>query len=127
MLQLLELIIKLPFYLFAVSWNSVMGLINFTLGMIFVLIHVLAPFAGLALFFVSNEKEARGVMTARNATPPAAATPADGEMFSKLFEENPEVQKIYFKDGKIIVVDEEIKKKGCLLVNVYQIRSKEDL
>lgn len=118
---MLESLFKLPFYLFALAWNSVAALVNFTLGMIFALIQALAPFATLGLFFVSNEKEARETLQARK--PPAISTPADGEQFSQLFEENSEVKKIILTEDKIVVMDEESKKRGFLLVNIYQIRA----
>ena len=121
---MLETLIKLPLILFVLVWNGVFGILNFVLGMTFALIHVLAPFAGLALLFVSNEKEAQEVMSAK-WKPPAVSTPADGELFSKMFEENAEVQKIFMKDDTIVVVDEDIKKKGYLLVNVYQLKTKD--
>lgn len=99
----MQQLINIPFYLFAVLWNSLVGLVNFILGIIAVLASTLAPFVPLSLFFVSNEKEAREVLEAKSI--PAITTPADGELFSQLFELDPKIQRIRIEGNKIIVVD----------------------
>lgn len=124
MLQLLQI----PYLLFALVWNTLVYMVAFVIGIVAMLAQILAPFVPLALFFVSNDKQAKTVMEAHAL--PKISTPADGELFSQLFEKNPQVQAMRLEGNKLIVTDPSFNdgagQPRLVSANLYKINPEEN-
>lgn len=119
--------IKLLLTLLNVIFAGGSYLVAFTVKMALTVVSVLAPFASAALLFVANETDptATLVLDSRpQKTLTRIVTPDDGAWFSQFFEANPEVQKIKYHDGKLVMnlPKQEAAKDHFVLVNVYSLK-----
>lgn len=124
-------LITLPFQMAIYLINTLLGTIHyiftFTLNMVFSLISVLAPYAGTALFFASNEHETKATILVDNkevACQNRISTPEDGEWFTQFFEDNPEIKKIEMKNGKLVMQlpPSEKKESRIVYLNWYSLK-----
>ncbi len=119
--------IKLLLTLLNVIFAGGSYLVAFTLKMALTIVSVLAPFASAALLFVSNERAPTATLaldTRPKKTFTRISTPDDGAWFSQFFETNPEVQKIEYKNGKLVMQlpKEETPKEHFVPVNIYSLK-----
>lgn len=119
--------IKLLLTLLNVIFAGGSYLVAFTLKMALTVVSVLAPFASAALFFVSNETDptATLVLDPRpQKTLTRISTPDDGAWFSQFFESNPEIEKIDYQKGKLVMKlpKEEAAKNHFVSVNLYSLK-----
>lgn len=102
-------------------------IVAFTLKMALTVVSVLAPFASAALLFVSNETDPAATLTLDTRpkkTFTRISTPDDGAWFTQFFEANPEIEKIEYRKGKLVMKlpKEDAAKDHFVTVNLYSLK-----
>ena len=128
----MESIVALPLKVLVTLINIILAtttyVIAFTVKMALTLVASLAPFASAVLFFVSNDTLDKATLVlntdAEKKTIQRISTPEDGKWFSQFFESNPEIEKVSYKDGKMVMLlpKEEAEKDPFVRVNLYSLR-----
>ncbi len=131
MTELITFPFKLVITILSVVLTSAQNILTFTINMVFTLITTLAPYAGAALLFASDEEETKATLVLEQSEIESkkhlVSTPKDGEWFSQFFAENQQIREMELKDGKMVIRLPKTKKQEehFVYVNWYSLNTKE--